>query len=79
MKVKDGIRAWSIILYDGKPHIILRFNSIDNLDRNIVTVEIAEWKYSIDAFTIRNISFKELYPEKVLYDNIKDSKVLLSW
>jgi len=57
MKVRDGIRAWSIILYRGKPYIILQFDFLHNLDMRVDFATIAEWYYMIDVQHILNTDF----------------------
>lgn len=80
MNVKDGVRTWSIILYNKKPHIILSFCSIENNKNGTFdTVEIAEWIHSIDVASIRDTSFGNLILKRILYSKIEECKVLLSW
>ena len=79
MKVYDGIRAWSIILYRGKPYIVLRFTTLTNRSMRIEYVRIARWNYSINASYILSIDFDDLKEIDIRYNDIEECEVLLSW
>lgn len=79
MKVRDGIRAWSIILYQGKPYIVLNFTCLANRDMRVDFVKIAEWDYSIDVQHILNLDFDDLKQVQERYSSIEECEVLLSW
>ena len=79
MKVRDGIRAWSIILYRGKPYIILNFTCLANRDMRVDFVKIAEWNYLIDVQHILNLDFDDLNEVRERYSSIEECEVLLSW
>lgn len=79
MKVRDGIRAWSIILYQGKPYIVLNFTCLLNRDMRVDFVKIAKWDYLIDVQDILNLNFDDLDEVRERYNSIEECEVLLSW
>lgn len=76
--IKKGskVNAWSILVYEGKPHIILEFN------HSLDTAYLAEWKHEISPHEIRKNMPMKLKPKdkiKVPIDSLEGLWVLYKW
>lgn len=76
IKKGNKINEWSIIVYEGKPHIILEFN------HNLETAYLIEWKHEISPHEIRKHMPMKLAQKdkiKIPTDSLEGLWVLYKW